>query len=107
MSVSISLETALYSALYHDHILQSYLAGDRVYSMTAPEGSAYPYITFGFTNLIVSASCAMIPPISFPAFAFIINIGLLSILALPTVALLAFPFEFKINTSEPVSTSDR
>ena len=62
---------------------------------------------FALTNLMVSASCAMIPPISFPIEAFIINIGLLSIFALPTVALLAFPLEFKINTSDPVSTSDR
>ena len=61
----------------------------------------------GLTNLIVSASCAIIPPISFPTDALIINIGLLSIFDLPTVALRALPLEFKINTSEPVSTSDK
>ncbi len=36
-----------------------------------------------------------------------INIGLLSIFALPTVAFLDSPLEFRINTSDPVSTSDR
>ena len=62
---------------------------------------------FALTNRMVSASCAIIPPISFPTFALINNIGLFSILHRPIAALLAFPLEFRINTSLPVSNSDR
>ena len=47
------------------------------------------------------------PPISFPTFALIKSIGLFSILHRPIAALLAFPLEFKIRTSLPVSNSDK
>ena len=62
---------------------------------------------FALTNRMVSASCAIIPPISFPTYALIRSIGLFSILHRPIAALLALPFEFKIKTSLPVSNSDK
>ncbi len=60
-----------------------------------------------FTKRIVSASCAIIPPISSQTLDLINKIGIFSILHLPIVERLALPFELITSTSAPVSSSDR
>lgn len=46
-TVAWSLEVALVAALEADAPLTAILAGDQIYSGTAPEGSAFPYLTLG------------------------------------------------------------
>lgn len=46
-TVAWPLQVALVSALEADGPLIAILAGDQIYSGTAPEGSAFPYLTLG------------------------------------------------------------